>query len=74
MLTQINGCLITAANSFRTFNLDSPITSADASDLVVLEAVISNYDLSKTWDENSDGSYSSRRAVSLQNSTTPVLR
>lgn len=57
------------ANSFRTFNLDSPITSADASDLVVLEAVISNYDLSKTWDENSDGSYSGKGVqFSLQNS------
>ena len=57
------------ANSFRTFNLNSPITSADASDLVVLEAVISNYDLSKTWDEDSNGSYSGKGVqFSMQNS------
>lgn len=55
--------------SYRTFNLASPITSDDASDLVVLEAVISNYDLSKTWDENFNGSYSGKGVqFSMQNS------
>ena len=56
-------------NSFRTYNLDSPITSADVSGLVILEAVISNYDLSKSWDESSDGSYSGKGVqFSMQNS------
>ena len=56
--------------SFRTFTFDNALTSADT-EIAVFEVVISEYDLSKSWNEsNTIGSFDGKGLqVSVQNSS-----
>lgn len=58
--TDANKWVNNFGNSYRGFFLDSAITDAGGADLVVFEVVVADYDLSKTWDAGSSGSYSGK--------------